>query len=230
VSAPALRVASYNIHAGIGSDGRFEPARLIHVLKRLEADIIGLQEVVTLGPDGAELLNALAEECDMQAIAGPTMMRGDAHYGNALLTRHEVTTVQRLDLSVEGYEPRGALAVELAGDRGITVAVTHLGLKAGERAAQLSRLLDWLPAPPRPLVLLGDLNEWRPWSHNLQQVARRFGRHIAPRTFPARWPLLALDRILIADLPCQETPRAFRDSPAKLASDHLPLVAEIKLR
>lgn len=229
MSSTKLRLASYNIHAGVGSDGRFDPHRLVQVLQQLDADIIGLQEVVTIGPAGFALLDELAAGCNMQAIAGPTMMRGDAHYGNALLCRHPVKRILRLDLSMDGFEPRGALSVELAGNEGITVVVTHLGLKTRERASQIEYLLDWLPPPPRQIVLLGDLNEWWPWSRNLKRLERRFHAVSSPRTFPARLPLLALDRILATSSHTLDSVRVHTEPPTRQASDHLPLVTSMSV-
>lgn len=227
MSGAALRVASYNIHAGVGTDGRFNPHRLIEVLLQLDADIIGLQEVVSVGTDGFALLDELAQECSMQAVAGPTMMRGDALYGNALLSRLPLTSVARLDLSVAGYEPRGALAVTIAGKAAATFVVTHLGLKRSERTIQLTKLLAWMSAMSTPIVLLGDLNEWWPWSGNRKRLAQRFHTAASPRTFPAQWPLLSLDGILATSPTLLASVCTHTRAPANTASDHLPLVASL---
>lgn len=225
-----LRLASYNIHAGVGSDRRFNPQRLADVLQQLGADMIGLQEVVSVGPDGFALLDELAQRCDMQAIAGPTMMRGDADYGNALLTRLPVRNEQRLAQALTRYEPRGALSVEVGSEeQPLTVAVTHLGLRYAERSRQIERLLEWLPPAPSPLVLLADLNEWLPWSGNLQRLKRRFPQMPVRRTFPARLPLLALDRILLSEAITLHRLERYREVGHSFASDHLALVADIEL-
>lgn len=225
-----LRLASYNIHAGVGTDHRFNPQRLARVIDSLDADIIGLQEVVSLGPDGFALLDELARQCDMQAVAGPTMLRGDASYGNALLTRHAIKEVKRLTLDEYRFEPRGALAVEVDIDThySLTAVTTHLGLRGHERRGQLRRLLQWLPKS-HPLFLLGDFNEWFPWSRGLRQLQGSFGKTPAPATFPSRWPLLALDRIYASPNTTIESLRRVDTAEAKAASDHLPLLAEINL-
>lgn len=225
-----LRLANYNIHAGVGSDGRFRPRRLAEVLRRLEADVIGLQEVVSVGPDGCALLDELAEACGMQAIAGSTMLRGDADYGNALLTRLPWHNVRRLELEKTGYEPRGALSLQLGeDDHSLTIAVTHLGLHARERHAQIEQLLQWLPQPPAPVVLLGDLNEWLPWSRNLRRLQQRFGLNAAIPTYPARFPLFALDRILASPAALLHSPGRDNTPLSRCASDHLPLFADLSL-
>lgn len=226
-----LRLASYNIHAGVGSDKRFDPKRLARVLQQLDADIIGLQEVVSVGPEGFALLDELAQACGMEAVAGPTMMRGDASYGNALLSRWPVRNVQRLEQTITRYEPRGALSLEVGeAQTTLNVAVTHLGLRNHERRAQVEKLLEWLPPSPAPIALLGDLNEWFPWSENLRRLRQRFVTMPALRTFPSRFPLLALDRILLT--PQITVKRVWREtgSFSRIASDHLPLLADIELR
>lgn len=223
-----LRLASYNIHAGVGGDGRFAPRRLAAVLHNLDADIIGLQEVVSIGPDGFALLDELARRSGMQAIAGPTMLRGDASYGNALLLRPPYRNLRRLELDAGRHEPRGAVSVEIsAGGEPLTVAVTHLGLRAAERRQQIALLLEWLPAPPARVVLLGDLNEWWPWSANLRRLRRRFGTISGTATFPARLPLLAMDRILASPAHLIRWQQRQSDRLSRLASDHLPVLAEI---
>jgi endonuclease/exonuclease/phosphatase family metal-dependent hydrolase len=225
-----LRLASYNIHAGVGTDHRFNPQRQASVLQSLNADVIALQEVVSVGPDGFALLDKLAAHCGMVAIAGPTMMRGDASYGNALLTRHPVSAVKRLNLDEYRYEPRGALAVELniGPHHSLTVVTTHLGLRGHERRGQLQRLLEWLPEP-RPLCLLGDFNEWLPWSRVLRKLHKAFGKTAAPATFPSRLPLLTLDRIYASPNSTIESLSRLNTPEARAASDHLPLLAEINL-
>jgi len=225
-----LRLASYNIHAGVGTDHRFNPQRLAAVITSLNADIIALQEVVSVGPDGFALLDELAAHCGMEAIAGPTMLRGDASYGNALLTRHPVMDVKRLNLDEYRYEPRGALAVELRVEprHSLTVVTTHLGLRGYERRGQLRRLLEWLPKS-EPLFLLGDFNEWFPWSRVLRQLQGTFGKMPSTATFPSRLPLLMLDRIYASPNDTIESLRRVDTPEARTASDHLPLLAEINL-
>ncbi len=225
-----LRLATYNIHGAIGTDGRRDPARIARVLEELDAEAIALQEVESQqGHPG--VLELLASATAMRAVAGPTMLKPDRTYGNALLTRCEIVAVQRVDLSVPAREPRGAIDVGLT-CHGTTLRIlaTHLGLRPAERRRQIRSLLARLHADDSiPTVLMGDLNEWFLWGRPLRWLHRFFRQTPSPATFPSRFPMFALDRLWVA--PRDRLHRLYvHASPlARRASDHLPLVAEIEV-
>ena len=225
-----IRIATYNIHAGVGRDGRFDPHRIARVVHELRADVVALHEVESKAGDlGA--LGVLAAETGLCALAGPTMFRDEATYGNALLSRCEFCAIERIDLSVPGREPRGALDVRLeCRGNALRVIATHLGLGRAERRKQIGVLMERLdPADPMPTVLMGDMNEWLPWDRPLHRLHRCFGRAAAPRTFPSTFPVFALDRLWVR--PGSRLIGLNRHATAlsRMASDHLPLVAEIDL-
>jgi endonuclease/exonuclease/phosphatase family metal-dependent hydrolase len=227
----SLTVATYNIHRCYGSDGRFDPQRVGRVLKEIAADVVAVQELETREQDGLDLLAHFAAESALSPIAGPTLSRQGAHYGNALLTRFPATEIDRLDLSFPGREPRGAIDARLnvAGSR-LRVVATHLGLVPAERRTQVKTLLQRfeLRCCDRD-VLLGDINEWFLWGRPLTWLHRHFRRTPAPATFPAMFPLLALDRIWVRPR-AQLRSLTRHDTPlARAASDHLPLRAVITL-
>lgn len=219
-----LTLATYNVH------GCAEPARTADVLRALDADVVALQELRWRPWEALHVLDDLAARLGYTPLAGPTLLRPDGHYGNALLTRLPVTQVRLEDLSLPGREPRGALgAVLRAGRASVTVIATHLGLAPWERRRQMRRLLALVRASDKPVVLLGDLNEWFLWGRPLRWLRRHFGRTPAPATFPARWPLFALDRIWVEPAGLLERIAVHRAAPAKEASDHLPLRATLAL-
>lgn len=225
--AMQLRLATYNIHAGIGADGRFDAARIVGVLREIDADILALQEVEHRRVSDHDLLEHLAAETGLRAIAGPTRRCDDRHYGNALLTRLAIAHVAQVDLSLPGREPRGALDVmlEWMGGR-VQVVATHLGLRPSERRHQVQRLLGRLtPDIAEHTVLLGDINEWLMWGRPLLRLRRHFTATPHARTFPARWPLFALDRIWVRPRAALSQVRAHDTPLARIASDHLPLKA-----
>lgn len=223
-----LLVATYNVHRCIGGDGRCDPARTLNVIRELDADVIALQELEWQPTAALHVLEEFARRTGYTPVAGPTLLRAAGHYGNALLTRLAVRRIDRLDLSVPGREARGAIDIELETGCGLLrVLATHLGLRARERRMQIQRLLARIEERSTPTVLMGDLNEWFLWGRPLRRLRAHFGRTPAPATFPARWPLLALDRMWAepACLLCDV--RAHRSALAQAASDHLPLRAVI---
>lgn len=224
-----ISVATYNVHRCIGRDGRLDPMRTLAVLRELDADVIALQELQWRAGDALHVLADFSAQLGYAPIAGPTLFRSDGHYGNAVLTRLEVRQVERVDLSVPGREPRGALDVKLAGPDGVLrVIATHLGLSPGERREQMKRLLGLLEPGSAPTVLMGDLNEWFLWGRPQNWLRRHFGRTPAPATFPARWPLLALDRIWVEPRGMMRDIGVHASAAARAASDHLPLRAVLE--
>jgi len=204
-----LRVASYNLHGCVGRDGERDAERIAGVIAELGCDSIGLQEVYHL--------ELLAERTGLTAVAGPPNVWHGRHVGNALLTRRKVLEVRNHDYTWPRHEPRTALDVDLEvdGER-VRVIVTHLGLKPAERRFQVRKLLDLLKETPpyERVVVLGDINEWLPFSQR-------------ERTFPSRWPLFALDRVWVRPRHALLAFGAHRSPLAVQASDHLPVKAII---
>lgn len=228
-------IASYNIHGCVGTDGKYDPERIADVIKQLNADIIGLQEVDSRSHPGAgdsRQLDFLAETIGIQAVAGPTILEQTGHYGNALMTRFSVRQVRRHDLSVPGREMRGALDVDLDAD-GIPfrTIVTHLGLKAKERRLQAHKILQILQESPLvTMALLGDFNEWNSSGRSaVRFLSDLLGKSSAVRTFPSRFPLFALDRIWVYPSDHLLQVETFHSTIARTASDHLPVRAVVRL-
>jgi endonuclease/exonuclease/phosphatase family metal-dependent hydrolase len=230
---PRLKVATYNIHCGIGRDGRFSETRVRDVLREIDADVIGLQEIDARPGPGtdSEQMEFLARRLGLTAVAGPTIVRHDGTYGNALLTRRPLRAVRSIDLTYYRREPRRAIDADLEIDGAVVrVIVTHLGLLPRERRWQVKQLLGRL-ADERSdaVVMCGDFNEWLGFGRPLRWLQAAFGRSPAARTFPARLPLLALDRIWVPRGAALLAADAHGSAKARAASDHLPYVADIRL-
>ncbi len=223
-----LRCATYNVQGRLWAGPARRTRAVEEVLDELDADVLVLQEVHP--PARAASTWTSPAGAVYRVVYGPTLSKGTADYGNAVLSRHPLVAVRRVDLSVAGREPRGALEVQVdAGGTPLWIVGTHLGLRARERVAQVARLLEACgKARSGPWALLGDLNEWRPRGGALRALEDRLGR--APRvpSFPSRCPLLALDRVWVrpagalVGLAAHRTPRSAR------ASDHLPVVATVR--
>ncbi len=230
-SAPAdrcVRVATYNTHQWVGMDGRRDIDRVLSVIRSLDADLIALQEVLL--PWAGFTRRHLARETGLRVIPGRTLYRKDAEYGNALLSALPVREVRLLDLTVPPFEPRGAILASLTlGNLQATVTATHLGMRQRERVRQISRLMPEAGSVEGLSVLLGDINEWNPWSPVMGILRAAFGSQAAPKSFPSRLPVLALDRILVRPPVLDGPPCAIRSGAARAASDHLPLEAGLRV-
>jgi endonuclease/exonuclease/phosphatase family metal-dependent hydrolase len=227
-----LQVASYNIHKGVGSDRRRDLMRTAAVISELGADILALQEADTRFGTRTGLLNLDHLRDDQGLVPVPVEGAGAAHgwHGNLILARDaHVETVHKLVLP--GLEPRGALMADLVvRGRAVRVIAAHLGLLPTSRAAQARTLLDRLDRlDRRPTLLMGDMNEWRPSGSSLAHFGRFFTAAPPVRSFPARYPVLPLDRMMagaeaeLHDLSAHDTPLARR------ASDHLPIKARLRV-
>lgn len=230
-AAAPLRLVTWNIHGAVGTDRVRAPERIARVLQEIDADVAALQEVPLGGATSAAsspVLAALSEATGAQAVAGPTLDTPSRRFGNAVLTHWPITETRTLDLSFGRREPRGALDVDILVDgEPLRVVATHLGLGLRERSAQIAQLLAAFDRPGLPVILAGDINEWLLWRRAFRMLTEHFRAAPAPATFHTRWPLLALDRIWMHPVARLVSVRAYRDGEARVASDHLPLVAEI---
>jgi len=225
-----LTVATWNVHCGVGRDRCYVPSRVADVVVETGADVIALQEVGSR--DASEiLLDALVKRTGFHAVDGWTRRHAGCDFGNVVLSRYPVDEARRVDLTVLGREPRGALDVVVAAPQGrLRIIGTHLGLLPGERRAQVQRLLRALERDtPLPTVLTGDVNEWYLWGRPLRWLHKHFKATPAPPTFPAWRPLLSLDRLWTEPASLLAGLRVHRSVLARSASDHLPLVAQLAM-
>jgi endonuclease/exonuclease/phosphatase family metal-dependent hydrolase len=144
------------------------------------------------------------------------------------LSRYPIISTRAINLSVGKREPRGALDADInCHGHPLRVVGVHLGLRPGERRDQIRRLLQVFDTDQMPVVLMGDVNEWFVWGRPLRWLVSRFESVPAPRTFPSRLPVFSLDRIWIH--PRRRLVKVHRHATplARVASDHLPLVAYV---
>jgi endonuclease/exonuclease/phosphatase family metal-dependent hydrolase len=226
-----LTVASYNIHKCAGLDRRVDLDRIADVLEEIDADLVGLQEVFR--PQALRL----AERLGVHVAMGPTRERDGQDYGNAVLTRLAIRGTRTFDLSRPAREPRGGIRLDLlmpgvdTASGLLHVFNVHFGLKIRERAEQVRMLVrehilhDELTGPR---IVVGDLNEWFPGA-----VGRTLRRELTGprirRTHPAPLPLFPLDRIYWDRALGADGFHVHRSRLARVASDHLPVVARLRL-
>ena len=235
-----LRVVTYNVHRCRGLDGRTRSERIAAVLATINADIIALQEVVGASPlkpgQAAEIGAALG----MGWVMAPTRHLRNALFGNVVLSHFPVKHHQQYDLSWKTCEARLAQRVDLQiGEHGVLHFYNvHLGTALLERRDQAQRLATAVHdrRVVGPKIVLGDFNEWarrltvdvlaqKLHSIDLSKYLRR------KRTYPGFFPMVHLDHIYY------EGARVEVDNVwlpqhrlAKMASDHLPLVADLRIR
>lgn len=232
-----LRIASYNIHKGQGMDGRTRIARIADVLREINADIIALQEVVNIHNGRPKDFQAryLAEQLERHFSLGETRKHRGGAYGNVTLSRWKIGCADVIDISVEGREPRGILRTDLeVGGRLLHVFNAHLGTGFYERRKQARRILEERRLDRRsltgPRVLAGDFNEWTRGhvTRALQEQFRDGHSHRFLRYgYPGLLPFLNLDHLYVDPDLKIENIRLHRSRLALIASDHLPLVADL---
>ncbi len=225
-----VRFATWNMHGGVGNDRRYDPARIIAVLREVCCDVVALQEVASLALHG-EFLRQLRDALGLHVVTARTLTRRSNDYGNALLSRFPISRNTSIELTVGHHEPRNAIDawLDVRGQE-VRVVATHLGLRPAERREQVARILDAIAAERCAVtVLMGDLNEWYLWGRPLRWIRAQFRPAPSPPTFPARRPVLALDRIWVHPPGRLRGVATHRSILARVASDHLPLVAQVSL-
>lgn len=233
-----IRLLTYNIRKGKGASGRApqDVAPLAKAVAAQHADVVLCQEVFHCARTGASQSGHLGEVLGFSHYYGANKHRAIGHHGNTTFTRFEVEHFENHDLSTNSVERRGALYARiLVAHRPLHVFNVHLGLNEGQRKTQIGRIADLVHshcAQGEPVVLAGDFNDWRralidPICRELgftDILADRPAHEI--RTYHARRPMLALDRIYVRDLRPGHASRLHGEPWSEL-SDHLPLVAEL---
>jgi len=245
---PAFNVLTLNCHMGFTLlNRRFVLPELREAIRSVSADVVFLQEV--LGeharhaqrhlnwPEGPQY-EFLADTIWPQFAYGRNAVYPHGHHGNALLSKFPILRHENRDVSIDGHEERGLLhaILDVPGHPHVHAICVHLGLRERHRAEQLALLCgvihDEVPADA-PLIVAGDFNDWRGRGHasmegcGLHEVFFESGGSLA-RTFPARWPLLAVDRIYLRHLRARAQ-RVLHARPWSHLSDHAPLLAEVDL-
>lgn len=230
----SLKVASYNIHLGVGTDRRRDPARILNVLNEVGADVVCLQEADLRFGTRASVLPRFLIEAHSDYVPVPLDVQHDSMgwHGNAILVRRGTLVESHDIIHIPCLEPRGVVTARLRiGDTDLTVFGMHLDLSGLWRVRQ-ARTIAALGEAARAsgtVVLMGDLNEWRA----VAGCFREFGRHFTlldpGPSFPSRRPLGRLDRIMHCDRLTAKDCGVHRSPLATVASDHLPVWAEFRM-
>lgn len=246
VAITRLTVLTVNIHKGFTAlNRRFILPELREAARSVGADMVFLQEIhgtherhplrYSDWPNMPQY-EFLADSIWPQYAYGRNAVYPDGDHGNALLSKFQIVRYDNIDISQSGHESRGLLhcVMRLPGqDKELHAICVHLGLQEKHRQQQLlliAKRVAEIPADA-PLIVAGDFNDWRQradLSHcGLREVfTEAHGK--PPRTFPARLPLLRLDRIYVRNVKVH-SPQVLNSRPWSHLSDHAPLSVEIAL-
>jgi endonuclease/exonuclease/phosphatase family metal-dependent hydrolase len=226
-----VRLVSWNIRAGLGRDLRRRPMRTIDAISDFDADIVLLQEAdFRRQPRPAALPSPQGRIGPFEVVDLTPDAVGLGWHGIAMLKRPgiRVDAIHRYDLPA--LEPRGALVVDftIAG-RAVRIVGVHLGLLRHNRRKQIAYIGARLAElPRRPIIIVGDYNEWRDRA-GLETLPPWIHIHSPGPTFPAGRPFLHLDRIAFSNEFELMESSVINDPRAAIASDHRPIRARFHL-
>jgi endonuclease/exonuclease/phosphatase family metal-dependent hydrolase len=233
-----LRVATYNIHRCRGLDRRTDPARIAKVIQSINADVIAMQEVVGAGPAGT-----VDQAQEIGAIVGMGWLMAPARelrghlFGNVVMSRYPMTSHAQCNLSWRACEHRNAQRVDIDVDgRVVHLFNVHLGTALMERRYQAGRLVGYVHDKriTGPKVVVGDFNEWTKGLATTLLSQKLKALDLYPhlkrrKTYPGLFPFLHLDHIYYeGELEVRKV-ELVRTRLSLMASDHLPLVVELRI-
>ncbi|SQF97750.1 endonuclease/exonuclease/phosphatase [Paucimonas lemoignei] len=243
----SLNVLTMNMHMGFGFfNRRFILPELRDAVRNVSADIVFLQEVHGEHQNHAQRVKDWPTTSQYEFLAdsmwtdfayGRNAVYPHGHHGNALLSKYPIISHENLDISIHGTEERGLLhcVLQVPHFGQVHAICVHLGLRESHRRQQLKLLAELLERLPEsaPVIVAGDFNDWRKRADALLEgtglhevFVDRFG---APaKSFPARWPLLCLDRIYVRNA-TTDRPKVLSNRPWSHLSDHAPLAVEVTL-
>jgi len=248
----ALHVLTMNMHKGFTAfNRRFILPELRQAVRSVSADVVFLQEVVGAHDGHAKRLTDwppmpqyefLADTMWPDFAYGCNAVYPDGEHGNAVLSKYPIVRHANVDVSIRGTEKRGMLHTvidisggSVPGQREVHAVCVHLGLLEDHRTRQLLLLCELLTLIPEdaPVIIAGDFNDWRQHADGVLngkglQEAFVHAYGIAARSFPARLPLLRLDRIYVRNA-TTVAPCVLSHKPWSHLSDHVPLAVEVRL-
>lgn len=226
-----IRAVTWNVHGCVGRQGRFDPDAIVRLLRDVDPDVLALQEIDSRASRsfGLDTFAYLSAALGLSALQARTIRTPDGDYGHMLLSRWRLVGGRQHDLTVGDREPRHAITGEVHTlGAPLWLLAAHLGLRPGERRAQIERIRSLIDRRPEgPAIILGDFNDWRYPGVSSRALCPPFSSLTRLPSYPSARPLFPLDRIWYrSPLSLQ---RAWILSEASVYSDHLPVVAELRL-
>jgi endonuclease/exonuclease/phosphatase family metal-dependent hydrolase len=242
-----LRILTLNMHKGFTVFNRsFVLHELRDAVRQVSADVVFLQEVHGSHTEhslhhpkwpSTSQYEFLADSIWPEFAYGPNAVYPQGDHGNALLSKFPILRYQNINISLGKIEQRGLLhtVLQVPGYDEVHTVCLHLGLRESHRRHQLLSLCQLIETLPdnAPIIVAGDFNDWRKradrilQAYGLEEVFKyTVGNHA--KSFPARFPLLSLDRIYLKNA-TPKNPLTLTQRPWSHLSDHAPLFAEINL-
>lgn len=241
-----LRILTLNMHKGFTPFNRFILPELREAIRSLSTEIVFLQEVHGSHKRQAKRHATWPETSQYEFLAdsiwpefsyGRNAVYPHGDHGNAILSKYPIIRFQNLDVSVGKIEQRGILhtVLKVPGHDEVHAICVHMGLREHYRTKQLQmlcNLIERIP-PMAPIIIAGDFNDWRKRADKILAQCNLHEAFVSEyqqpaKSFPARWPLLCLDRIYVRNVTTQNAQVLFQ-RPWSHLSDHAPLTVEIQL-
>lgn len=241
-----FKVLTLNIHKGYSMSNRhFTLERIKHCLKQSGSNIVFLQEVTGDNEKRRDAIPNWSDNNQFEFLAdsiwdhfayGKNAIYQHGHHGNAILSEVPFSKLHNLDVSTMRVSQRGILHGTL--ENGVHLLCAHLGLFESERLSQIEQLISYVNEnieASEPLIVAGDLNDWRRKAHKklsqelqLTEVYQSQHGRVAD-TFPAMFPLLPMDRIYVRGFEVCSAD-VMTHSDWRSVSDHCALTADLQLK
>jgi len=242
-----ISTLTLNVHKGVTALTRVSMLETLRTaVQAVNSDLVFLQEIVgadTSPPAANKLMNGqsqyeyLADTIWSDYAYGKNAVYESGHHGNAILSRYPIKDSRNHDISHDGDESRGLLHAVVERPAPLHAICVHLGLKEKHRRLQSAALCDFIdreiPAH-EPLIVAGDFNDWRLSSHHLLSTRAHLTEVFSAvagrpaRTFPARLPVLPLDRIYVRAARTLSA-TVLSSAPWSKLSDHAGLLTRLEL-
>ncbi|MDR7090906.1 MULTISPECIES: endonuclease/exonuclease/phosphatase family protein [Cellvibrio] len=240
-----LRILTLNMHKGFTVFNRqFVLPELREAVRSLSTELVFLQEVHGSHKQHAKRHSNWPTTSQYEFLAdtmwpefsyGRNAVYPEGDHGNAILSKYPIIRFQNLDISIGRIEQRGLLhsVVKVPGYKEVHAICVHLGLRESHRKRQLFLLRDLVESLPlsAPVIIAGDFNDWRKRADTIlatcnmrEAFVNEYGK--PAKSFPARWPILSLDRVYVRNASTQN-PQVLLQRPWSHLSDHAPLAVEI---
>lgn len=222
-----MRIVSYNIRKAVGLDWRRDPMRIVDVLGEIDADVVVLQEADKRLGNREGVLSLEQMEAHLGLSLCDLSVRPLSHgwHGNAIFVKSHLADHQTKRVDLPSIDPRGAVSVRFDKPL-IEVIGVHLGLTPGTRRKQMAALDEILRTKDHPVLLAGDFNEW---NSKRVQFANATDIVLPGHSFHAARPVSSLDLFVLSDGLAASSSHVHKSNLAKRASDHLPIVIDLKV-